>query len=63
MTILLIEDNKEMSNQLKSTLEAAGYTVKQAFKGEEGEYLGQINTYEVAILDLGLPDFEGYGGT
>ena len=59
MTILLVEDNEEMSNQLKKSLEAAGYEVEQAFKGKDGEYLGQINSYEAAILDLGLPDFEG----
>ena len=35
MTILLVEDNEEMSNQLKKNLEAAGYEVEQAFKGED----------------------------
>jgi len=59
MRILVIEDNKELVRQIRSTLEHALYVVDVAFDGEKGLYLGEIENYDAVILDLGLP---GLGG-
>jgi len=59
MKILVIEDNTELSRQIKSTLEHAMYVVDSAFDGEEGHYLGEAEHYDAVILDLGLPTLDG----
>jgi two-component system OmpR family response regulator len=59
MRILVIEDNAELTRQIKSTLEHALYVVDEAFDGEEGLFLGQTEHYDAVILDLGLPKLDG----
>lgn len=59
MKILVIEDNIELSRQIKSALEHALYVVDSAFDGEEGHFQGDSEKYDAAILDLGLPKLDG----
>lgn len=60
MRILLIEDDKVLSNQIKKRLKEAGFNVTQTFDGEEAlDYL-RYETYELIILDLMLPKVHGY---
>jgi len=59
MRILVIEDNEELTRQIKSTLEHALYVVDVAFDGEEGWYMGQAEHYDAIVLDLGLPKLDG----
>jgi two-component system OmpR family response regulator len=59
MRVLVIEDNAELTRQIKSTLEHALYVVDVAFEGEEGLYLGNTEHYDAIILDLGLPKMDG----
>ena len=59
MNILLIEDEKILSNTIKQTLESE-YEVEQAFDGEEGELYAKQDIYDVIILDLMLPIKDGY---
>ena len=56
MRILIVEDEPTLGPQLKATLEGAGYAVDLATDGEDGHFLGSTETYDAAILDLGLPD-------
>lgn len=55
MRLLLVEDDRELIASLKKPLKDAGYVVDVAEDGIEGEYLGNENIYDIAILDLGLP--------
>jgi len=55
MRLLLIEDEHDLARLLKNNLEKAGFAVDVAHDGIEGEYLGNEGIYELAILDLGLP--------
>lgn len=55
MRLLLIEDEHDLARILKDNLEKAGFAVDIAYDGIEGEYLGNEDIYELAILDLGLP--------
>jgi len=57
--ILVIEDNAEVTRQIKSTLEHALYAVDVAYDGKEGLFLGQSEPYDAVILDLGLPGLDG----
>lgn len=59
MRLLLVEDDSELSTSLKKSLEAAGYAVDLAENGIDGEYLGNENMYDIAVLDLGLPQRNG----
>jgi len=59
MRILVIEDNVELARQIKSTLEQALYVVDVAFDGEEGLFLGDTESYDAVVLDLGLPKLDG----
>lgn len=59
MRILIVEDEPNLSRQLRQTLEQAGYAVDSALDGEEGQYLGETEQYDAVILDLGLPEVDG----
>lgn len=59
MRILLIEDEKRLSDAIKNGFEENGFAVDQAFNGEEGLFLAQSETYDVIILDIMLPKLDG----
>ncbi len=59
MRILLIEDETELRDQIAEALGAKGEIVEAAATGEEGLYMGREYPFDVAVVDLGLPDMEG----
>ncbi len=59
MRLLLVEDDEELLQRLKKDLETSGYAVDTALNGVDAEYLGDEMIYDVAILDLGLPQRSG----
>ena len=59
MRILLVEDDPDLSRQLKQALGDAGYAVDHAADGEEAHYLGDAEPYDAIVLDLGLPKMDG----
>ena len=59
MRILLVEDDPDLSRQLKAALGDAGYAVDHAADGEEAQFLGETEPYDAVILDLGLPKVDG----
>lgn len=59
MRLLLAEDDAELVTSLKKDLESAGYAVDVADNGMDAEYLGSEMIYDIAVLDLGLPQRNG----
>ncbi len=59
MRILLIEDETELREQIVEALGGKGEIVEAAATGEEGLYMGREYPFDVAVVDLGLPDMEG----
>lgn len=59
MRLLLAEDDHDLVVMLKKDLEIAGYAVDVADNGVDAEYLGNEMIYDVAVLDLGLPQRNG----
>jgi DNA-binding response OmpR family regulator len=59
MRLLLIEDDDLLRTTLTRDLERAGYVVDTAADGENGEFLGSTEQYDIAVLDLGLPRLSG----
>lgn len=59
MRILLVEDDAQLHDNLKTYLLAQQFSVDSAFDGEEGLYLASEHTYDAAIIDIGLPKMDG----
>lgn len=59
MRVLLVEDNKRLSESLRLTLEDGGYAVDAVFDGLDGEEMGLMNVYDIIILDVMLPGKNG----
>src|SRR5580692_6495619 len=49
-----------MAQALRDGLEADGYAVRVAYTGEEGFYLINAQTFDLAILDVMLPGHDGF---
>ena len=59
MKILIVEDEKRISDFLKEALQAEFFAVDVADDGEEGAYQASINEYDLVILDNILPKKHG----
>ena len=59
MRALIVEDDPVLSSQLSAAMADAGFVTDCAADGTQGEYLGATESYDVAILDLGLPGMTG----
>ncbi len=59
MKILLVEDSERLQRSLVTGLHKLGFTVDQAFDGEQALAFVASNQYEVIILDLMLPEIDG----
>ena len=59
MRVLVVEDNLQVARQVKDALEAELYVVDVVHDGKQGWYRGDTETYDAAILDLGLPLLDG----
>ena len=60
MKILLLEDDKILCASLKEFLELEGYTVDVAHRGPEVFDLTFDETYDLYILDVNVPDIDGF---
>ena len=58
-TVLIIEDNKDMSNFLRTSLTSENFVVDSAENGTCGIYKTGLENYDIIILDLNLPDMNG----
>src|SRR6201989_619455 len=59
MKILLVEDDALLASEIAAALRGEKFAVDTAADGEEGHYLGDTETYDAAVLDLGLPKMPG----
>ena len=60
MKILIIEDDKEISEALKEGLEDESYAVDTCLDGEEGYRTAAADEYDLIILDVMLPSMNGF---
>lgn len=56
MKLLLVEDDQALSRELSSSLQETGIIVECAETGSEADFQVMTQSYDVIILDLGLPD-------
>ncbi len=59
MRILVVEDDPELGPHIADVLRQQGYAVDLSPDGEEGHYLGETESYDAVLLDLGLPNRDG----
>jgi DNA-binding response OmpR family regulator len=59
MKILLIEDDPMIGQSLSQFLKNEGYAVNWCQNGTSGAQAIKVESYELVLLDLGLPDISG----
>lgn len=59
MRLLLAEDNRELAHWLEKALVQNGFAVDCVNDGRAADHLLQGENYAVAILDIGMPGFDG----
>jgi two-component system, OmpR family, response regulator len=57
--ILLVEDEAAFAQKIRDNLTEAGFVTDHAADGNKGWFLGDTQSYDAAILDLGLPALSG----
>lgn len=60
MRLLIVEDEKKTAAFLKQGLTENGFVVDVADNGMEGLFLAGSKSFELMILDIGLPDLDGW---
>ena len=58
--ILFVEDEKKIAHALKTGMEEQGFHVELAYDGAMGEKLFHNYDFDLVILDINLPDINGY---
>ncbi len=59
MRVLLAEDDLRIASKIKAVLETSGYAVDPVTDGAEAWFQGDTENYDLAVLDLGLPEMDG----
>src|SRR5688572_12779235 len=57
--VLIVEDNRNISEMVGEYLESRGFEVDYAADGLDGYRLATENSYDVIVLDLMLPRMDG----
>ena len=59
MRVLIVEDETALRQQLNARLQAAGFAVDTADNGKDALFLGREYPFDIAVVDLGLPQLSG----
>ncbi|MBC7136922.1 MAG: response regulator, partial [Oceanibaculum nanhaiense] len=60
MRVLLVEDDQVVARSVEMMLQSASFIVDVTDLGEDGLEIGKLYDYDIIILDLMLPDMDGY---
>jgi two-component system, cell cycle response regulator CtrA len=60
MRVLLVEDDTSTAKSIEMMLRSEGYICDTTDLGEDGLEIGKIYDYDLIVLDLMLPDIDGY---
>jgi DNA-binding response OmpR family regulator len=60
MRALVVEDEKRLAAGLRNGLEAEGFAVDVALTGTDGLWLAREHSYDILVLDLMLPEIDGF---
>jgi two-component system, OmpR family, response regulator len=59
MRVLLVEDDATLHQRVKTALSQAGFAIDVAETGLDAQCMGEVETYDAIVLDLGLPGRSG----
>jgi DNA-binding response OmpR family regulator len=59
MRLLIVEDDQELTETLQKELMLRGFAVDTTDNGIDAEFMGNEESYDIVILDLGLPQCSG----
>ena len=60
MRVLLVEDDSNTAQALEMMLKSENFIVDSTDLGEDGLEIGKLYDYDIILLDLMLPDIDGY---
>ena len=60
LRVLLVDDNRDAADTCATLLELAGHEVRTAYSGRRALELVENFHPDVAVLDIGMPDLDGY---
>lgn len=60
LSVLIVDDNRDAADSLALLCESEGYRVDVAYGANEALEKAQDRAVDVALLDIGLPDIDGY---
>ncbi len=60
MRVLLVEDDTSLAKSVELMLKSEGFICDTTDLGEDGLEIGKLYDYDIIILDLMLPDIDGY---
>jgi DNA-binding response OmpR family regulator len=60
MNVLIVEDEKSLSQEIEAFLKKEHFLCDTAFTGEDASEKIAVNLYDFVLLDLGLPDYDGF---
>jgi CheY-like chemotaxis protein len=60
MKVLFVEDDEGMAKAVRDALRGKGYTCNIAGLGQQAVELAKSRPYDIIVLDLGLPDMDGF---
>ncbi|MBD2700419.1 response regulator transcription factor [Spirosoma sp. BT702] len=60
MKLLLVEDEERLASFIRKGMSAEGYEVEVAYDGRTGLSLFRQDTYDIIILDVNLPQMNGF---
>ena len=61
--ILLVEDNEMNRDMLSRRLERKGFEIAMAVDGREGVEMGRSGEYDLILMDMSLPEIDGWEAT
>ena len=59
MRLLIVEDDRQLAERLQQQLARDGLVADLAHDGIDGQHLGDVEEYDLVVLDLGLPGRSG----
>ena len=60
MRVLIVEDDSSTAKSIELMLKSENFIVDATDLGEDGLEIGKLYDYDIILLDLMLPDIDGY---
>jgi two-component system OmpR family response regulator len=60
MRVLIVEDDEQIASFVIKGLRQAGFAVDHAADGEDGLHMAEVNPYDVMVIDIMLPERDGF---